>query len=546
MKTKRLTTWVMAGGFIACTPGKIDDRFITADNRAPIIRSWNLVAADEQALADPLIPGSRYPNMGEYDRVTVSLHSDALLCGDFQRGAESIIDACGGPADGLPYFVVPLVDEEKLTLRVVDIFGNEVVTSNPIADTCLFPSGRCRLCSNGSGEIVEDDCLLAEGSGAVDEPGEGDESSTLEVDESCYVQGARAFIDYANRALDDIDMPRWTVNPEALTRPTNGEGPIQPPSNVSVVRVGVPRAMHAVDNICDAYGAGQLRLGASPLVEDYRLAGNRVRCGFLANDALITGCDAETAACAGEQRFDYELGLLAAHNAWTGGDGRGWGYEQAQASSDCGLEDPDCEPEEQSPGPECVGSPLIVSTDDDPVSLLSSSAGVRFDLTGTGILVHTGWVDHGAFVVLDRNFNGHVDSGRELFGDATLRPNGKLAPDGIAALADYDRAAFGGNDDGAIDARDLIYRSLLLWTDRNHDGRSEPHELASLADRGLVSISLAGRKVSASPISPVGNYIGLETLATRTDGGQTPVYDVWFRYTTSANPVLLTQKKQSR
>lgn len=134
----------------------------------------------------------------------------------------------------------------------------------------------------------------------------------------------------------------------------------------------------------------------------------------------------------------------------------------------------------------------LVDVDGSGFRLTNQSDGVWFDFFDIGRKIKISWTasySTNAFLVLDRNGNNQIDSGKELFGDLTPQPT-STAPNGFIALAEFDKPANGGNNDGVIDAHDTVFPSLRLWQDANHNGISEPTELRALPELGLASLEL--------------------------------------------------------
>jgi hypothetical protein len=181
-----------------------------------------------------------------------------------------------------------------------------------------------------------------------------------------------------------------------------------------------------------------------------------------------------------------------------------------------------------------VSDPLALDLDSDGIETVSADSGITFDFDGDGLKTGTGWVkgDDG-FLVLDRNGNGSIDNGNELFGVDTVKDNGQKASNGFDALRDLD-----GNADGVFDAQDEQFANVRVWQDLNQDGVAQAYELKSLAEHDITAINLGSTATNQNSngnlISAVGTFVrgdgsegsvnGNQSLAANLDLATNPFY----------------------
>jgi hypothetical protein len=128
--------------------------------------------------------------------------------------------------------------------------------------------------------------------------------------------------------------------------------------------------------------------------------------------------------------------------------------------------------ERMDPSPTRV-SAVLVALDARPYELTSAADGVWFDINGDGTPDHLAWTQADsdlAFLAMDRNGNGIIDDGTELLSSVT-DPGSHNGFAALAALSKVKTGMLTADNGGAF------FQKLLLWTDRNHDGVSQPDEL---------------------------------------------------------------------
>ena len=182
-------------------------------------------------------------------------------------------------------------------------------------------------------------------------------------------------------------------------------------------------------------------------------------------------------------------------------------------------------------------SPLILDLDGDGVE---ADALTYFDHKGDGWAELSRWADEDdGTLVWDRNNDGIINDGSELFGNNTVLANGRKAAHGFAALADLD-----DNGDGVIDASDTAWTELrvMRWTDDNDNGMKDDGEESLVTLDSLDIESLNTGFTNSNHVDSSGNEHRQEGGYTKTvtnDDGTTETItrkmtDVWFVTSTGA------------
>jgi VCBS repeat-containing protein len=170
-----------------------------------------------------------------------------------------------------------------------------------------------------------------------------------------------------------------------------------------------------------------------------------------------------------------------------------------------------------------IPSPIVLDLDGDGVETQAVDQGTYFDHARDGFAELTGWVgtDDG-LLVRDRDGNGQIDSGQELFGSETRLASGHKAANGFEALKELDT-----NTDGVIDASDAAFADLRVWKDADSNGRTDAGELLTLAEAGVQSINVA--YTDSSLVDAQGNAHKQVSSYTTTAGETRTATDVWVK-----------------
>lgn len=107
----------------------------------------------------------------------------------------------------------------------------------------------------------------------------------------------------------------------------------------------------------------------------------------------------------------------------------------------------------------------------------------------------------------DRNNDGQINNGSELFGDQTLKYDGTgKCRDGFEALTQEDT-----NGDGVVDYLDANWGQIKVWRDFNQNGLTDQGELFSLEELGIAGLAVdptdsGNRPTGDNSISALGQF----------------------------------------
>lgn len=167
--------------------------------------------------------------------------------------------------------------------------------------------------------------------------------------------------------------------------------------------------------------------------------------------------------------------------------------------------------------------PLVIDLGTPGIELTSVENGVYFDLDKNGFAEKTAWIGReDGFLALDRNGNGFIDDGGELFGDQVIMSNGKTSSSGFEALKDLDT-----NNDGIINKDDEQFKNLRVWIDADQNGISAPDELKTLDELRITSINLD--HINKDTVdSETGTAVTESSIVNFSNGAAREIAEHWF------------------
>ena len=473
---------------------------------------------------------SRYPNPNECDVMEIVVKGDGSTRAVCKNKGKVTTEFKGGVADGLP--ILCHATKDALCQQCVDIYGNNVY------DNCTRGAAMFRARGGGWGNG------LPEGSGWLGTPGD---NSTPPGNTTPPGNNGNPPTDPPKKE----DPPKDKTNPPETPTPPAGSG------NKCDPKEARKKYAEELNKILKQEGLGFVY--KPDLTKDYNSKSGYWGYGgynnkgdmckyWLSSNSKLTKCwnpipgkchcmgglfgSNKTCRCARINVFALRKVCLSIpadcdYKSWVAnivmeyGVATKWLFSGTYSKGYySGLpSNPNNPPPAKTL--KCLGSPIVLDMADDGVKPSSVKQGVKFDLMGHGAM-DTAWIKgDDALLVMDRNRNGVVDDGTELFGSAT-DIGGAPAADGFEALAMLDT-----NGNGIVERGDLLFDELKLWRDANRDGLSQKGELKDLTSAGVIGMEIQYNS-DGPRLDEHGNDVSMRASFIRADGRKGLMVDVLF------------------
>ncbi len=183
----------------------------------------------------------------------------------------------------------------------------------------------------------------------------------------------------------------------------------------------------------------------------------------------------------------------------TGGSGGGQAESSAEAGMDAaqgGPADSGAQSDANSDTADTAdvdmgdfAEPVILDLNSDGIDIVPlGKSNVAFDILGDGQMQLMAWVGpDDALLVYDRD-GDRLISHRDEIAFVDYMDNAETDLEGLAW---FDQLEQGGNQDGVLNALDVLWSRFGVWRDANQDGVTDPGELRMTGEGGLASVNLA-------------------------------------------------------
>ena len=159
------------------------------------------------------------------------------------------------------------------------------------------------------------------------------------------------------------------------------------------------------------------------------------------------------------------------------------GLTEEERAGRAGMLAPSPQPSPASGGGSQIFRPVALDLNGDGVQTTGAARTVAFNVDDSGYLKNTAWLNNSdGFLFLDRNLNGQIDGGKELFSNSTVALSGR----GLNGMRWVD-----SNYDGSLSALDPVWNELKVWQDANGNGAADAGETKTLAQLSITSLNYA-------------------------------------------------------